>query len=361
MILDPTLSFVAIDFETANLKRESACEVGLAFFDATTRKMRRFSSRIRPPTRDFHPKCQRVHGIRWSDVVHAPTFAELWPTIKTFVEGASFLVAHNVGFDRSVLETCCAYVNLAGLDLPWECTLKLAKKLWPSTGVKLNDCAARIGFALKHHAAASDAEACGRIVVWARDQQSVKPTIDLGPSRNELVAHKRFVRDDEQLYDGVDHVGLELRGNSPPWHSPPVPWDEERKDIKREVLRLGGAAPTDRWAAGSRKLSDEPREPNKALEEIASWDPPPKLEELARATSKPAFAPYKPAATPVLRPCDTCGSLEITTSGKGAITCAGCGHVARVAERLKGVQARPQSALVAQVQASKLSGQRPMF
>ena len=53
-----------------------------------------------------------VHGITWQHVRSAPTFAEAWPNLSRLLEGVKFLAAHNAGFDRRVLETCCQSAGL---------------------------------------------------------------------------------------------------------------------------------------------------------------------------------------------------------------------------------------------------------
>ena len=105
-------TFVAIDFETADHGRDSACAVGLARVERG-RVVRCESHLIRPPRRQF--AFTHVHGITWPMVARQPNFAELWPTLAGRLEGASFLAAHNAPFDRSVLLACCA---LAGLEPP---------------------------------------------------------------------------------------------------------------------------------------------------------------------------------------------------------------------------------------------------
>ena len=97
-------TFAAIDFETADYGRDSACAVavvrveGLAIVD-------RAYYYIRPPRRQF--VFSYLHGISWSDVVDAPTFRQLWPSLQKKLAGVEFLAAHNASFDRSVLRTCC--------------------------------------------------------------------------------------------------------------------------------------------------------------------------------------------------------------------------------------------------------------
>lgn len=83
-ILDnPMNTFLAIDFETANRSRNSACAIGLAAGQAGKIVAAR-SFLIRPPTPRF--EFSGIHGIRWSDVCNAPTFGGLWPTLLDWID-----------------------------------------------------------------------------------------------------------------------------------------------------------------------------------------------------------------------------------------------------------------------------------
>ena len=76
---DAMSTFVAIDFETATTRRDSACAVGLAAgCDGRIVVSRTYL--IRPPSAQF--TFTDLHGLGWKDVRDAPTFAELWPTLR---------------------------------------------------------------------------------------------------------------------------------------------------------------------------------------------------------------------------------------------------------------------------------------
>jgi len=86
---------------------------------------------------------------------------------RAFVEGADFLAAHNARFDRAVLGACCAMASLPAPRLPFVCTVDLARNQWGLRPTKLPDVCRYLGLELNHHNAASDAEACARIVMAA--------------------------------------------------------------------------------------------------------------------------------------------------------------------------------------------------
>ncbi len=158
------MNFVAIDFETANNARDSACSVGLVrvvggVIVETAMRM------IQPPTREF--LYTYIHGLAWKDVAAAPSFGALWPTLAPMLEGAEFLAAHNAPFDKGVLAACCARYGLAPPVLPFQCTVKMARRAWNLYPTKLSNVCEALGIALNHHEALSDAMACAAIVIAA--------------------------------------------------------------------------------------------------------------------------------------------------------------------------------------------------
>ncbi|MBI2429256.1 MAG: exonuclease, partial [Ignavibacteriales bacterium] len=69
------MTFLAIDFETANRYPNSACSIGLVKVrnnDIVGKK----TFLIKPPYENFENS--HVHGITWDDVKNTPTFKELW-------------------------------------------------------------------------------------------------------------------------------------------------------------------------------------------------------------------------------------------------------------------------------------------
>ena len=157
-------NFTAIDFETANAYRHSACAIGVVRVRDGAVVARAYEL-IRPPERRFD--FTYIHGIAWSHVVAAPTFDAVWRKVLPLVEGSDFIAAHNASFDRSVLRACCALYGIDVPPTPFECTVKLARARWNLHPTKLPDVARHLGVALNHHDAASDAEVCAKIVLAA--------------------------------------------------------------------------------------------------------------------------------------------------------------------------------------------------
>ncbi len=165
-MLVPAGTFVALDFETADYEADSACALALIRVEANEIVERRVCL-IRPPRLSF--PFTRIHGITWRHVKDQPTFAELWPDLARLLDGAEFLAAHNAAFDRGVLQTCCARAGLTPPIQPFVCTVMLARRTWGLRYANLPEVCRRLRLPLRHHDPASDAEACARIVLAARN------------------------------------------------------------------------------------------------------------------------------------------------------------------------------------------------
>jgi DNA polymerase-3 subunit epsilon len=156
------MKYLALDFETANNSRQSACSIGLVRVEngIITHKVCHL---IKPPTREF--LYTHVHGLSWEDVKDAKAFAEIWPEILPLFNGVDFVAAHNAPFDKSVLSSC---LEAAALSMPmvgFRCTLKEARMKWVLSGYKLSDVCRHLNIDLNHHEALSDALACAKIIL----------------------------------------------------------------------------------------------------------------------------------------------------------------------------------------------------
>jgi DNA polymerase-3 subunit epsilon len=157
-------TFVAIDFETADQGRDSACSVGVVKV-TDNRITHRKHFLIRPPRREFI--FTHIHGIEWRHVVKEPTFKDIWPKVKNLLLEYDFLAAHNASFDRGVLTACCQVAGIAPPSRRFVCTVALARKVWSIYPTKLPMVCGKLGIELDHHNALSDAEACANIVIHA--------------------------------------------------------------------------------------------------------------------------------------------------------------------------------------------------
>lgn len=151
--------FTAIDFETMTAEMTSACAIGIVRVENEV-IVQKFYSLIKPvpDSRPFNNS--HVHGITPEMVEKAPTFEELWPTIKGYFKD-QIIAAHNASFDMAVLEqTSKAYhinikihsvidtMDITKIGLAESCAL---------AGIPLED----------HHDALCDATACAKIILFS--------------------------------------------------------------------------------------------------------------------------------------------------------------------------------------------------
>lgn len=157
------MEFTAIDFETANADRDSACSIGLATYKDGI-LIDEYYHLIRPNDLYFDPYNIEIHGITENMVKNEPTLKELWPEILPKVEGKQ-LVAHYAQFDMSVLRATLKIYNIEYPSFHYICSWLLAKKAFPNLlSYRLNTIAEYIGFKFEHHHALEDAKACAAII-----------------------------------------------------------------------------------------------------------------------------------------------------------------------------------------------------
>lgn len=159
------MRYIALDFETGNASRLSACALGVSIFEDQT-PAGELVTLIKPPAQvgKFHWGNVRVNHIKESMVVDAPTFDIVWRELADRVDG-SVLVCHNAMFDTAVLCACLAHYHLLVPDCRYVCTVKVAQRVWPQlVNHKLDTVADALGIALNHHEAGSDARAAGLIL-----------------------------------------------------------------------------------------------------------------------------------------------------------------------------------------------------
>jgi DNA polymerase III subunit epsilon len=157
-------SFTAIDFETADHQRDSACAIAMVRVQRG-RIVDRQDALIRPPRREVLSTW--IHGLTWDDLRDADPFAVVWARLSHMLDGSAFLVAHNAAFDRGVLSACCRSAGLQPPALRWICTVDVAKRTWGRAKNGLPEVCRGLGIPLDHHDAASDALACARIALAA--------------------------------------------------------------------------------------------------------------------------------------------------------------------------------------------------
>jgi DNA polymerase-3 subunit epsilon len=159
------LNFTAIDFETANYERTSACQIGIVVV-RDSEIIKTYSSYIKPSPNFFIPFFTELHNIDARKVSKSPLFGELWSEISENLTDSDIQVAHNAIFDMSVLVACCEKYGI-NYKLPTSfCTCRAARRNLPHlANHKLSTVSNHYGIELNHHEALSDARAAALIAL----------------------------------------------------------------------------------------------------------------------------------------------------------------------------------------------------
>ena len=155
--------FIVFDVETPNRLNHRMSAIGITAIDNGT-ITDEFYSLVDPETHFDYFNTQ-LTGIDEEAVGDAPAFPELWMKIEPLMS-SGILVAHNAVFDMSVLKKC-----LNSYDIFWKqstkylCTVQMGRRVLPGMSHKLNVLCDYYGIYLDHHDAASDSQACAKILL----------------------------------------------------------------------------------------------------------------------------------------------------------------------------------------------------
>lgn len=151
--------FVAIDFETGNPQRVSACAIGYAkVFDG---KIIDTNGYLIKPIGGHAQFQSKIHGIKDEHTFDKPEFGELFSKIKDIFHYP--LVGHSL-FDKQVLNALSNHFDL-GLNFDYIDSSAVAKDKLPDLkNHKLETLVKHFGLpAFKYHDATEDAIACASI------------------------------------------------------------------------------------------------------------------------------------------------------------------------------------------------------
>jgi DNA polymerase-3 subunit epsilon len=189
--------FIAIDFETANPKRVSACAFGYA--KVCNCEIIETNGYLIKPVGGHAAFQSKIHGIKEEHTFDKPEFGELVPEIQDIFNYP--LVAHSL-FDKQVLNALSDHFDL-GLSFEYIDSCAIAKEQLPDIkNYKLKTLVKYFGLpAFRHHDATEDAMACAKIFLKLREHE--KEEI-LRPSGDEASEFKGIVMgilaDDEVNY-----------------------------------------------------------------------------------------------------------------------------------------------------------------
>lgn len=162
-----SLDFLAIDFETANPKRASVCQIGLAKV-RHGEVVKKVCLPVYPPRgfTNFHERNIAVHGLTPRYVYGAPGWPEILGRLIRFA-GDLPLVAHNAAFEKSVIVQASEAEDLIAPEFTYLCSAKMARHVLPGLeNYRLDSVTRQLGLpAFAHHDAGDDAVACANVVL----------------------------------------------------------------------------------------------------------------------------------------------------------------------------------------------------
>ncbi|MCK4620058.1 MAG: hypothetical protein KAT52_08935 [Desulfobacterales bacterium] len=174
--------FIAIDFETANPKRVSACALGYA--KVSNCQLVETKGYLIKPVGGHAPFQSKIHGIKDEHTFDKPEFGQLFPEIQGIFNYP--LVAHSL-FDKQVLNALSGHFDLE-LSFDYIDSSSIAKEQLPNLkNCKLKTLVKHFGLpAFKHHDATEDAIACAKIFLKLREQSEEQTLQSLGDESAEF-------------------------------------------------------------------------------------------------------------------------------------------------------------------------------
>ena len=160
------MKFAAIDVETANPKRGSICQIGIAvFIDGAL--CEEWSTLIDPED-DFHSRNISIHGIQKHMVAGQPCLPQVANQVRALLEGTISVCYSD--FDRQAIEQAFNKYGLPSISTSWLDATLVVRRSWPEfsrTGYSLLKVCKKIGYDFRHHDALEDAKATGHVLLAA--------------------------------------------------------------------------------------------------------------------------------------------------------------------------------------------------
>lgn len=153
------MKIVAIDFETANASMASACSLGISSCENGVIGENKELYFKPHPKYNFFTNTM-IHGITAEMVKDEKAFSHYYEDIKRELEN-NIVVAHNTGFDVTVLNRECDLYGLEHINFKYIDTVEISRLVYPELyNHKLNTIAEYLNIDLNHHNASSDAYCC---------------------------------------------------------------------------------------------------------------------------------------------------------------------------------------------------------
>lgn len=187
--------FIAIDFETANSHRVSACAIGYA--KISNCNVVEADGHLIKPIGGHAPFQSKIHGIKEEHTFDKPYFNDLFPQIRDIFDYP--LVAHSQ-FDKQVLNALSDHFCL-GLKFDYIDSCAIAKERLPNLhNCKLKTLVKHFGLpTFKHHDAKEDAVACANVFLLLQNQDTKKALTSSLNEASEMKGMFKGVLADEEV------------------------------------------------------------------------------------------------------------------------------------------------------------------
>lgn len=169
-----TYDFIAIDFETANEQRDSACQIGIT--TVKNNQIHEVKSWLINPVQSFNYFNTMIHGITEEMVQDQPTFKDIWPEIAPYFgndEEGSIIVAHNATFDINVLLCMLERYKISIPKGIFLCSLAIARRTWIQPSYSLSSLCQAFNIQPGKHDAGEDSRACAEITLLAAKEKGI--------------------------------------------------------------------------------------------------------------------------------------------------------------------------------------------
>lgn len=201
---DVSNRYIVFDVETPNGRNNRMSAIGVTVVE-DDRIADEWYSLVNPEC-DFDDFNVSLTGISPKDVENAPTFPQVWETLKPLFD-SGVLIAHNAPFDMSVLAKC---INAYEIDWKPEkeyaCTVQMGRIVYPDLdNHKLDTMSRFLGINLGlHHDAGCDSRACAEILInYIKNGINVENAKRIYDFNNICTVRKRGVYHSEFSYETV--------------------------------------------------------------------------------------------------------------------------------------------------------------
>ncbi|MDA7950449.1 MAG: hypothetical protein MPJ24_03090 [Pirellulaceae bacterium] len=185
------MDFVVVDVETSNKNRGSICQIGLADF-CEGQLVDRWETLVDPQEYFLREFIDEYHGIDEEMVLGAPLFPEIYNDLVSRIQGK--IVLSHTDFDKYALYLATQKYDLPAIDYIWVDSARIVRQAWADLrygGYNLKNISDRLGINFRHHDAAEDAIAAGKVVV-AACQLLGRPVSQLIEEKEQAISEKRL-------------------------------------------------------------------------------------------------------------------------------------------------------------------------